>query len=96
MEKNRFKERRLSLVKQLEDRSALLLFSLEAPHKTTDQFYPYETNRNFYYLTGLQKPNFTLLLMKDNQQYFEFLFIEEASDYANKWLGKRMTKAEAA
>lgn len=96
MNENRFSIRRNNLIKEIEDRSIVILYSLEAPHKTTDQYYPYEINRNFYYLTGLKKSNFTLLLQKDGKNQFEYLFIEEATDYSNKWLGKRMTKQEAS
>ena len=83
-------------MKQIEDVSLVVLFSLEAPHKTADQFYPYEINRNFYYLTGLKRSNFTLVLQKDGTRFLEYLFIEEPSDYATKWLGRRMTKEEAS
>jgi len=96
MEQNRFTNRRKSLLKEIEDRSIVILFSLDAPHKTTDQYYPYEINRNFYYLTGLKKSNFTLILQKDGNNQYEYLFIEEATDYSNKWLGKRMSKKEAS
>lgn len=96
MNENRFSLRRLNLIKEIEDRSIVILYSLEAPHKTTDQYYPYEINRNFYYLTGLKKSNFTLILQKDGKNQFEYLFIEEATDYSNKWLGKRMSKQEAS
>lgn len=96
MNENRFSTRRFNLIKEIEDRSIVILYSLEAPHKTTDQYYPYEINRNFYYLTGLKKSNLTLLLQKDGKNQFEYLFIEEATDYSNKWLGKRMTKQEAS
>jgi len=96
MEQNRYANRRKHLLKEIDDRSVVILYSLEAPHKTTDQYYPYEINRNFYYLTGLKKSNFTLLLHKDGNNQFEYLFIEEATDYSNKWLGKRMSKNEAS
>ena len=96
MEENRYLLRRKYLLKEIEDRSVVILYSQEAPHKTTDQYYPYEINRNFYYLTGLNRSNFLLVLQRDGSNCFEYLFIEEATDYSNKWLGKRMTKAEAS
>jgi len=96
MEKNRYQSRRVSLLKQIEDRAIVILFSFDAPHRSADAYYPYHINRHFYYLTGLKRSNFTLLLQKDGEKIFEFLFIEEASDYATKWLGKRLTKSEAS
>lgn len=96
MDENRYLLRRRNLLKEIEDRSVIILYSQEAPHKTTDQYYPFEINRNFFYLTGLTRSNFLLVLQKDGSNFFEYLFIEEATDYSNKWLGKRMTKSEAS
>ena len=36
-----------------------------------------------------------MLLFKSGKQTFEYLFVEEPSDYATKWLGSRMTPEEA-
>ncbi|MFA6647391.1 MAG: aminopeptidase P N-terminal domain-containing protein, partial [Candidatus Izemoplasmatales bacterium] len=96
MNSNEFIERRKILIDELLDNSFALLASGEAMHKTWDQFHKYIPNRNFFYLTGLMRENFVLFLAKDDSQIQEYIFIEEASDYANKWLGKRLTKEEVA
>jgi len=96
MDNTLFQRHRARVIERMADRSAAIFFAGEAPHKTADQYYPYETNRNFYYLTGLEKPNMNLVLLKDQGRVFEHLFVEETSDYINKWLGRRMTKEEAA
>lgn len=89
------KNRREALSKQLDELSFSLLFSGIAPFKLKDQNYHFAVNRNFYYLTGLERENFTLLILRNGENHFEFLFIEEPSEYATKWLGSRMTKEEA-
>ncbi|OHE40330.1 MAG: hypothetical protein A2Y16_04195 [Tenericutes bacterium GWF2_57_13] len=96
MDQTVFQRHRARLIEQMADRSVALFYAGEAPHKTADQYYAYETNRNFYYLTGLPKPNMNLVLLKDQGRTFELLFIEETNDYINKWLGRRMSKEEAA
>jgi len=96
MTKEFFINNRKEFISRMEDKSFALLFSGEAPHKTGDQFYSYTTNRNFYYLTGLEKPNYILLLMRSKDALLEFLFIEEATDYTEKWLGHRYSKEEAS
>ncbi|MDY0140208.1 MAG: Xaa-Pro aminopeptidase [Candidatus Izemoplasmatales bacterium] len=96
MNSNEFIERRKILIDELLDNSFALLASGEAMHKTWDQFHKYIPNRNFFYLTGLMRENFVLFLAKDDSQIHEYIFIEEASDYANKWLGKRLTKQEVS
>ncbi len=90
------KKRRSELLNRMKEASFALFYAGTAPHKTQDQTYVYTPNRNFYYLTGLQRENFTLCLIKGEQATFEFLFIEEPSDYATKWLGKRLSKEEAS
>ena len=91
-----FVRRRKILMDEMIDQSFALLASGEAMHKTLDQFHKFIPNRHFFYLTGLTRENFVLLLAKNDDKYLEYIFIEEASDYATKWLGKRMTKAEVA
>ncbi|MFA5005989.1 MAG: aminopeptidase P family protein [Candidatus Izemoplasmatales bacterium] len=96
MDKAVFQRHRARFLARMADRAIAVFYAGEAPHKTADQFYPYEVNRNFYYLTGLSKPNMNLVILKDQGRVFEFLFVEETNDYINKWLGRRMTKEEAA
>jgi Xaa-Pro aminopeptidase len=88
--------RREALFARMEEGSFAVFFAGEAPHKTTDQYYPFTVNRNFHYLTGLSREQFILVLIKGSAKTLEYLFIEEPSDYATKWLGRRMTKEEAA
>lgn len=89
-----FSKHRIALLNEMKSYSFAVFFAGEAPSKTTDQFYPFEPNRNFYYLTGLEVQNAILVLLKDETITYEYLFIEEATDYSNKWLGKRLTKEE--
>jgi len=96
MDKSLFQLHRGRFFERMADRSVAILFSGEAPHKSADQFFPYETNRNFFYLTGIERPSMNLVIIKDQTRRFEYLFIEETSDYINKWFGRRMSADEAA
>ncbi|MBU1144898.1 MAG: aminopeptidase P family protein [Firmicutes bacterium] len=96
MNKLIFKKHRQEFADQMKEYSFALFYSGEAPHKTADQFYQYVPNRNFYYLTGLKNANNILLLLKTESSFLEFMFIEEASDFATKWLGRRLTKDEVS
>ncbi|MFA7076612.1 MAG: aminopeptidase P family protein, partial [Candidatus Izemoplasmatales bacterium] len=89
-----YTHRRKILMDELVDNSFALLASGEAMHKTWDQFHKYIPNRHFYYLTGLRRENFFLFLAKDGDDYVEYIFIEEATDFSDKWLGKRLSKKE--
>ena len=52
---NLFSVRRERLVKDITGNSALVLFSGNPIMKSEDEAYPFDVNRNFYYLTGLEK-----------------------------------------
>lgn len=96
MHNNELKQRRHAFIEGMKECSLALFHSGKAPYKSKDQNYPFTINRNFYYLTGLRRENFYLLLLLDGKNKHEYLFIEEPSDYATKWLGSRMTKEEAS
>ena len=96
MQANEFIKRRKDLCEQLEDQSFALLASGQAKHKSLDANFKYFPERNFYYLTGLTRENFILLLARNKKATLDFIFIEEPSEYATKWLGRRMTKEEVS
>lgn len=96
MKKNEFVNRRHWLCEMLEDQSFALFAAGESKHKSLDQNFKYFPERNFFYLTGLTRENFILLLARSKEALIDYLFIEEPSEYATKWLGKRMTKEEAS
>ena len=96
MQKSELINRRKALCEQLEDQSFALLEAGDAKHKSLDQNFKYFPERNFYYLTGLKREKFILLLAKNQKANLDFLFIEEPSDYATKWLGKRLSKEEVS
>lgn len=93
---NTYSERRKKLVERMEDSSVLLLDSGKAKHKTTDQFFHYIPNRNFYYLTGINEENIKLMILKNQGEVKEFLYIVETTEYMRQWVGEKMSKEEAS
>ena len=96
MKNTEFISRRKAFADEMFEDSFALFFSGAEKHKTRDQFFPFQVSKNFYYLTGLERQNFKLLILNTQEEFYDFLFIEEPSDYATKWLGARMTKEEAS
>ncbi len=96
MKKKEFIKRRDAFCKGIKVDSFALMAAGEAPYKGKDQVYPFFVNRNFFYLTGLEREKFILLLLKNGNTHFEYLFIEESSDFATKWIGSKMTKEAAS
>ena len=67
MEKEFFKGNRQNFYKQMKENSLLVMFSGLEIRKTNDEFYPFYTNRNFLYLTGLDSKELILLARKDGE-----------------------------
>ena len=72
------------------------IFSGAAPMKSLDAAYPFYVDRNFYYLTGIDRENMVLLLRKNqNGDVAESLYIEPYDEVLAKWVGGRMRADEA-
>lgn len=93
---NIFSGRRNELLNKIEEGSVLVLDSGEAKHKTTDQFFHYIPQRNFFYLTGINDENTRLMVLKQGGTIKEFLFIVETTEYMRQWVGEKMSKEEAS
>lgn len=89
-------KRRQTLMESMEGPCMLCVFSGQAPMKSLDASYPFEVDRNFFYLTGIQRENMILVLKKSyTGQYSEALYIEPYDEVLAKWVGARMRNAEA-
>lgn len=85
--------RREQLINKLENNSLVLLFSSLGKKMTSDH-YQYEVNRNFYYLTGIDQENSSLMILKTAGEINFFLFVDENEELKEKWLGKRLSLDE--
>ena len=91
-----FKNNRKKVISSLkEDKAIILLFAGKAQHKTCDQFFPFEPNRNFYYMTGIDKPHLIYMGIKNGENIEETLFIERYDELKAKWEGKTIREDEA-
>ena len=96
MNQEEFKERRAKLFSLMDYESALLVYSGVSKIKSADETYPFEVNRNFYYLTGIEQEDSALLLINSEGEQKEFLFVSPYDERKEKWYGKRLTTAEAS
>ena len=87
--------RRENLLDKLPDGSIAVLFCGQGRKKSGDENYDFEPNRNFYYLTGIDQENSTLILCKGIGDSKEFLFIDEKKPDVEKWTGIRLSPEEA-
>jgi len=90
-----FIRNRNNLIKRLDDNSILLLFAGYAPYKSADEKYEFVPNRNFHYITGIDREKIVFMVAKINGNVQEKLFIERPDPVMARWIGARMTDKEA-
>jgi len=95
IEANEYLKRRNKLLESLDDGSILLLFSGMGRKRSGDADYPFEANKNFYYLTGIKQENSVLMLVKADGENHTYLFLEPKDEKVEKWLGLKLTNEEA-
>lgn len=94
MNKEFFIRNRKNFMDKVLDNSIVILFAGNAPQKSGDENYNFTPNRNFYYLTGLDRENMIIILSKRNNKIEETLYIEENDPILAKWIGEKLSKAE--
>ena len=93
---NNYKIRREQLLEGKQGPCMVCIFSGSAPMKSLDEAYPFSVDRNFYYLTGIEKENMILVLKKTySGDIVETLYIEPYDEVLAKWVGPRMRANEA-
>ena len=87
--------RRERFVELLDENSVAVLFAGVAKLNSEDEYFPFQSNRHFFYLTNIDQENSILLIIKEIGQVKTYLFIDEYSELKEKWIGRRLTDEEA-
>lgn len=87
---------RKKVFKRMLDNSVLVLFAGQAPYKRGDEKYPFSPDRNFYYVTGIDKENEIVMFVKTETQQTATLYIERDNGYLAKWVGANITPEEVS
>lgn len=94
--KDSYIARRSKLIENKQGPCMICIFSGKAPMKSLDSSYPFYVDRNFYYLTGIDRENMILVIRKNYKgEVTEELYIEPYDEVLAKWVGGRMRAAEA-
>ena len=92
-----FRGNRERLYARMKDNALLVLFSGAEIRKTNDEYYPFYTDRDFLYLTGLDGKGLALLARKDSRgRVAEKVFLLPPDPMAERWTGRRISPDEAA
>jgi len=90
------KARREALMADKPAPCMVCIFSGSAPMRSLDESYPFSVDRNFYYLSGIDRENMILVLRKTySGSVIESLYIEPYDEVMAKWVGARMRAPEA-
>ncbi len=95
MNKEFFIKNRKNLSEKLEDNSVLVLFAGDAPYRSADYKYSFVPNRNFYYIAGFPREKAIFMLVKQDGQVSESLFIERQDPVMARWIGEKLSIEEA-
>lgn len=91
-----FRNNRIRFAEKLPDNTAAFLFSGEEKLMDSDTEYRFLPDRNFFYLTGLEKPGFMLLILKKDGTVTEQIYAPVHDSMKERWTGKRMDFADIA
>lgn len=94
MNKSEFIRRREKLCRYLNNGEIMILFAGNNVRKSADEDYPFFTNRNFLYLTGIKQANTALLIKKQNDNIQETVYAMMPDEEREKWTGRRFRKEE--
>lgn len=83
--------RRERLFASMKENSALIVFSGVGKVCSEDEFYPFLSNRNFFYLTNIEQDHSALVMIKGIGEKRTYLFVDEYSELKEKWTGKRLS-----
>jgi Xaa-Pro aminopeptidase len=90
-----FIRNRTKFAERMDDYSTAVFFSGKSPRESADQEYSFSVDRNFFYLTGINRENMVLTINKIAGQITEVLYIPPVDEYFEKWYGILMRKEEA-
>lgn len=94
MDKTFHVNNRRGIAAQMAAGDLMLFFSGESLRKTADENYPFFTNRNFLYLTGVKQEQTALLLHNQDGTVQERLFALKPDQAQEVWTGRRFTDEE--
>lgn len=90
-----FQKNREKLQERLVENSVAVLFAGQAPYKRGDEQYPFSPDRNFYYVTGIDREECIFFMAKTPAGVTSTLYIPRGNGILAKWVGANMTVEEA-
>lgn len=92
---NIYSKRRNNVSKSMRNGDMCIIFSGREIRLSRDQYYDFNVNKNFFYLTGIKNENLILFMEKSGDEIKSTLFIENRDETKVKWIGKTISKEDA-
>lgn len=87
-------QNREKLINHLPENSIVVFYSGKPKRRSADVFYEFEVDKNFFYLTGVEKENMALVIEKNQGQVSQSLFMLNHDIEKEKWFGKQLHAKE--
>jgi len=91
-----YQARRAALAKAIGPDAAFIAFSREPARRTGDVDWPFRQEDNLLYLTGMNAPDTTLVLLPGEADRPELLFASDRDPANERWTGTIPSKAQVA
>ncbi|EPY99870.1 Xaa-Pro aminopeptidase [Mannheimia haemolytica] len=95
MPQEEFTARRERVFEQMQDNSALLVFTESEKRRNSDSEYLFRPDSYFWYLTGLAEPKSAVLLVKREGKTESIIFVRKKDPLMETWNGRRLGIEEA-
>src|SRR6185436_4006065 len=86
--------RRAALTKAIGDHAVFIAFSREPARRTGDVDWPFRQEDNLLYLTAMNEPDTTLVLLPGERERREVIFARDRDPLAEAWTGRIPSKEE--
>ncbi len=90
------KEHREKLGAAMKDDSILICYAGIPVQSNSDDYYPFEVDSNYFWLTGSERERQALVMTKHEGRVYERLYIERQDDFMERWTGKMPKTADVA
>ena len=90
-----FTNNRKRFIEHIEDNSICVFLSGIPPRRAGDQFFPFEIDRNFFYLTGLDFPDLILFITKKKEKTECMLFLPPINERMERANGPSLRQDKA-
>src|SRR5581483_2316463 len=90
-----YQARRARLAKEIGPNAMLIVFSAKPKARDMDIDYPFRQSDSMLYLTGIDQPDATLVMVPGDNDYREVLFVRDSNPRQEMWTGHIATHAEA-